>query len=453
MVLTNVLPFPDGNPDDFMGAALVNSNGNFDNQIDDYTPATYPNLIANKHVVTPFGVGVNETLKAPSSFNYFPLGSPVQGYDTLAFPFVYPNAYSRTATYAVPYAANIPAQGAIHGIALEYPNRNFDTNTPVPDTYFLPYWNHNPLEAEDNLLTPSDPLQPQYVIPNRNNSNAFYQTWWGFPTWREQLSPMWIDPLKRLNAPLQVTLTSTPYQMMTGMQPYGLSWNASTQPSGWLPEMIMIRTHDQPFSEPSKRSAPQSGGSSDFYNNMSNIWNTTWEDDLIATNVRSFDVKAYEALPDIQSYVDLGYLATMTGGTSIAPTGTGPFAPSQTTTFTNWLQGFGHEGRMPPLTSDYRLDAQYPFIPGVGLRYLGDDDAGVVRLRRVWDTWSTDYSAVDAKTIDPLTAPPFQTAPRPSYPAPYPAPLRGIQIQIRMTDPRQERVRTITIHQDFTSKL
>jgi hypothetical protein len=452
-VLTNVLPLPDGNPDDFMGAALVNSNGNFDNQIDDYTPATYPNLIANKHVVTPFGVGVNETLKAPSSFNYFPLGSPVQGYDTLAFPFVYPNAYSRTATYAVPYAANIPAQGAIHGIALEYPNRNFDTNTPVPDTYFLPYWNHNPLEAEDNLLTPSDPLQPQYVIPNRNNSNAFYQTWWGFPTWREQLSPMWIDPLKRLNAPLQVTLTSTPYQMMTGMQPYGLSWNASTQPSGWLPEMIMIRTHDQPFSEPSKRSAPQSGGSSDFYNNMSNIWNTTWEDDLIATNVRSFDVKAYEALPDIQSYVDLGYLATMTGGTSIAPTGTGPFAPSQTTTFTNWLQGFGHEGRMPPLTSDYRLDAQYPFIPGVGLRYLGDDDAGVVRLRRVWDSWSTDYSAVDAKTIDPLTAPPFQTAPRPSYPAPYPAPLRGIQIQIRMTDPRQERVRTITIHQDFTSKL
>jgi len=169
--------------------------------------------------------------------------------------------------------------------------------------------------------------------------------------------------------------------------------------------------------------------------------------------VRSFDVKAYEALPDIQSYVDLGYLATMTGGTSIAPTGTGPFAPSQTTTFTNWLQGFGHEGRMPPLTSDYRLDAQYPFIPGVGLRYLGDDDAGVVRLRRVWDSWSTDYSAVDAKTIDPLTAPPFQTSPRPSYPAPYPAPLRGIQIQIRMTDPRQERVRTITIHQDFTSKL
>ena len=452
-VLTNVLPLPDGNPDDFMGAALVNSNGNFDNQIDDYTPAIYPNLIANKHLVTAFGVSVNEALKSPSSFNYFPLGTAVQGYDTLAFPFVYPNAYSRTANYQVPYAANIPAQGAIHGIAMEYPNRNFDTNTPVPDTYFLPYWNHNPLESEDNLLTPSDPLQPQNVLPNRNNSNGFYQTWWGFPTWREQLSPMWIDPLKRLNAPLQVTLTNTPYQMMTGMQAYGLSWNASTQPSGWLPEMIMIRTHDQPFSEPSKRSAPQSGGSSDFYNNMSNIWNTTWEDDLIATNVRSFDVKAYEGLPDIQSYVDLGYLATMTGGTSIAPTGTGPFAPSQTTTFTNWLQGFGHEGRMPPLSSDYRLDAQYPFIPGVGPRYLGDDDTGVIRLRRVWDSWSTDYSAVDAKTIDPLTAPPFQPAPRPSYPAPYPAPLRGIQIQIRVTDPRQERVRTITIHQDFTSKL
>jgi hypothetical protein len=84
---------------------------------------------------------------------------------------------------------------------------------------------------------------------------------------------------------------------------------------------------------------------------------------------------------------------------------------------------------------------------------VGDDDAGIIRLRRVWDTWSTDYSATDARTLDPLTSPPFNLAPRPSFPPPYPAPMRGIQVQIRMTDPREERIRTITIHQDFTTRL
>jgi hypothetical protein len=235
-------------------------------------------------------------------------------------------------------------------------------------------------------------------------------------------------------------------------QAYGLSWNPGHHDFGWLPEMVSpIRTKDQPFHENAVLNP--AGTNSLIYDNMANIWYTTWEDDLIATNVRSFDVKAYEAMPEIQSYVDLGYMATPTGGTSIGRPGLSPTNPAHTTTLSNWLLGFGHEGRMPPLTTDFRMDSQYPFIPGVGPRYVGDDDAGVVRLRRVWDTWSTEYSAVNAKTLDPLTAPPFQVAPRPSYPAPYPAPLRGIQIQIRMTDPREERVRTITIHHDFTGKL
>ena len=80
------------------------------------------------------------------------------------------------------------------------------------------------------------------------------------------------------------------------------------------------------------------------------IWGTTWEDDLIASNVRSFDVKAFEPLPEIQSYVDLGYLATITGGKTIAPAAYDPTIASNTTTYNNWLQGFGHEGRMPPST-------------------------------------------------------------------------------------------------------
>ena len=41
----------------------------------------------------------------------------------------------------------------------------------------------------------------------------------------------------------------------------------------------------------------------------------------------------------------------------------------------------------------------------------------------------------------------------PSYPPPYPAPLRGIQIQIRVVDPTNQRIKSLTIRQDFTDKL
>ena len=38
-------------------------------------------------------------------------------------------------------------------------------------------------------------------------------------------------------------------------------------------------------------------------------------------------------------------------------------------------------------------------------------------------------------------------------PAALPGALRGIQIQIRVTDPTNQRVKTLTIRQDFTDKL
>ena len=41
----------------------------------------------------------------------------------------------------------------------------------------------------------------------------------------------------------------------------------------------------------------------------------------------------------------------------------------------------------------------------------------------------------------------------PSYPPPYQAPLRGIQIQIRVADPTNQRIKSLTIRQDFTDKL
>jgi hypothetical protein len=127
---------------------------------------------------------------------------------------------------------------------------------------------------------------------------------------------------------------------------------------------------------------------------------------------------------------------------------------------------------MPPLVADNRLDAQYPnptygsanYVPQYPVlapgytSNIGDDSTGVVRLRRVWDTWSTEYSRAPAQGFNVATGflagPPAGSPPiYPSYPPPYPAPLRGIQIQIRVADPTNQRIKSLTIRQDFTDKL
>ncbi len=145
-------------------------------------------------------------------------------------------------------------------------------------------------------------------------------------------------------------------------------------------------------------------------------------------------------------------------------------------------QTFAHEGRMPPLVKDNRFDAQYaggstpapirarpiPRSTRSIANYtgnIGDDQVGLPRLRRVWDSWSTEYTNAPGTGVylnktnatDPLNGfpwgPPYTPPIYPSYPPPYPAPLRGIQIQIRVTDPTNQRIKTLTIRQDFTDKL
>ena len=64
-------------------------------------------------------------------------------------------------------------------------------------------------------------------------------------------------------------------------------------------------------------------------------------------------------------------------------------------------QTFAHEGRMPPLVMDFRFDSQFggrvvpagqqPLLAAY-TGNIGDDGTSVIRLRRVWDSWSTDYS-------------------------------------------------------------
>ena len=60
---------------------------------------------------------------------------------------------------------------------------------------------------------------------------------------------------------------------------------------------------------------------------------------------------------------------------------------------------------------------------------VGDDTPGVPRLRRVWDSWSTEYSVAPPSGLNVttgfLTGPPYGPPIYPSYPAPYQAPLQG----------------------------
>jgi hypothetical protein len=200
------------------------------------------------------------------------------------------------------------------------------------------------------------------------------------------------------------------------------------------------------------------------------LWSQSWEDDLIMTGVRSFDIKAYDNSKS--DYVDLGW------GDDARLTGTIGFL-NQTPLGITWNgqvydtfnQTFAHEGRMPPMVEDNRFDAQFGaamYSLPTGNTYtgnIGDDQQGIFRLRRVWDSWSTDYSHAPGTGVylnkgnsaDPLNGfpwgPPYSPPIFPSYPPPYPAPLRGIQIQIRVADPTNQRIKTLTIRQDFTDKL
>jgi type II secretory pathway pseudopilin PulG len=473
---------PDGFPDD------LNAD-----EVPDYYPTLYPGVFnpANPNITAP---AVWQLIYEPPPAvvnNFFNAFQPL-----MAFPWVYPGAYSFPQQlpnvsdlagwiHAPTPSANVP-KSAVLGTAVAY------DKTPLS---YLQNLNHNPLDLGDSLPTPINPPAPNML-----------QTWWGFPTWRETLSPLWVDPT------IQVNVGPNPAKVAP-QQPFGLAplspadevikgtvaVDGTTLTTGGvralLPAMTALwRNSPQLFTDGAGDA--NNNGTNSFFTANSALWSAlSWEDDLIMTGVRSFDVKAYDNA--YAGYVDLGwgddlrlyvpyqlYAGYLYGKTVPAP----PFLtqtlaqtlwPPITLTgnnpagiFNTFLQTFAHEGRIPPLVEDNRLDsqypnptyvnpttfaAQYPLFPNYSSN-VGDDNKGVVRLRRVWDTWSTDYSRAPAtgpnvNLSGAPSGPPFSPPIYPSYPPPYPAPLRGIQIQIRVADPTNQRIKSLTIRQDFTDKL
>jgi hypothetical protein len=400
---------PDGIPDD------LNSDG-----VPDYYPTLYPNA------VTAGFLNERDTAGVP-----LPPGGARPGltvnFDVLAFPYLFPQAYS------VP-DPNTTGVGWIHSLDPSVVPAPF-AGRPYFGTYLDPPFNHNPLDIGDSEYRFANDPNPPARLP---------QTWWGFPTWRESAAPYWFGPIRRLNDPPGA-------RYFTSLPP-GADPTAETGAGAFTQTSLLSwvrRFGSGPILPPQVDQLYNDGTGGPYFQMPPNA---VWEDDLLATNVRSFDVKAYDpaakmvvggvvvALPS--DYYDLGYANLWGPGAMGLAAGVA--------TPPGMLDSFGHEGRMPPLLEDYRSDAQYPeLVPNIG-----DDNNTVIRMRRVWDSWSTTYTHAPALAVDPNTDP--RSGARPvylSYPAPYPAPLRGIQIRIRITDADGKRVKNLTIRHDFSDKL
>ncbi len=140
---------------------------------------------------------------------------------------------------------------------------------------------------------------------------------------------------------------------------------------------------------------------------------TRVSEDVILTNVIGFDVKAWDPLAN--AYEDLGYLG------------------NNTTTFSGYgnpqsqLQGGTTVARVYDTWSSH-----YETTLGGGVSSNGFDDAG----------FDETGAAVAANgVVDDIT--------ERQYPPPYSAPLRGVQVKIRIFEPESQQVREMTVIQDF----
>ena len=154
---------------------------------------------------------------------------------------------------------------------------------------YLQNINHNPLDTGDNLQHPG------------RAASQYLQTWWGFPTWRETLSPFWVDPTVQVNmipgqpASLIARLTRRGQQTLPSRSRPVPARDDGCD-GGQLPgDPAAIQRWLRIDHTASSRSAAPAA-----------LWSQySWEDDLVMTGVRSFDIKAYDN--SLAGYADLGW--------------------------------------------------------------------------------------------------------------------------------------------------
>ena len=211
--------------------------------------------------------------------------------------------------------------------------------------------------------------------------------------------------------------------------PYDCNWYWTvTGSSNHYPTLPTLYECSQPSwnTEATPGSVGSLSAAVDFWTNTSghrvldNALGTTGTrvaDDVILTNVIGFDVQAWDptaqnAAGGVGAYVDLGYLNQ---------------------TFAAATYRFSHLGD-----------------PRSGL-------AGSATTARVYDTYSTHYEALAGTTNNGLDDNSVGTLgygivdddAEKTYAPPYPYPLRGIQVKIRVFEPDSRQIREVTVVQDF----
>ncbi len=163
-------------------------------------------------------------------------------------------------------------------------------------------------------------------------------------------------------------------------------------------------------------------------------------EDVILTNVLSFDVKAWDPRAPI----------LLTGGEALMP---GDNA------YTDTLSG----GVLPASLGAY-VDLGYTETNLSDFSNMPDQRSQLTGLR-VWDTWSIHYEH-DGLIQDGNATTPDQGTNgfddngdgvvddpgEMEAPPPYPARLRGIQIKIRVFDPDSQQIREVTVRHDFMNR-
>jgi type II secretory pathway component PulJ len=161
-------------------------------------------------------------------------------------------------------------------------------------------------------------------------------------------------------------------------------------------------------------------------------------DDVILTNVIGFDVKAWDPMYPLATggngaYVDLGY-------------NNAAYAPGLANSLSHW--GHQKSGLNPTNIHNARVYDTYSFhyeAVGTGL-------AGGHPGRAINGFDDPDDSGVPNGIVDDIVYNGASTAGENETAPPYPIPLRGIQVKIRVFEPDSRQVREVTVVQDFLSQ-
>ncbi len=121
----------------------------------------------------------------------------------------------------------------------------------------------------------------------------------------------------------------------------------------------------------------------------------------------------------------------------IDPGGFAPISPDEV--MLNNVIGFDVKV-FDPRAGDYGDYVDLGYNPGRSSHFSHAGDPASGLTARTYDTWSTTYLSAPA---DPETT---------SYPPPYPVPLRGIQVKIRIFEPDSRLIREVTVIQDFVPR-